>query len=87
MAMSKSPFKFDKTLFSFVTHAELKAAEKAFWLSKTPLERLAATELMRQIAYGYDPLTARVQRTLTVISLKDLKRPKRWSRRKKNPED
>jgi hypothetical protein len=68
--MAKSPFKLNKTLFSFATHAELKAAERMFWLSKTPLERLAATELMRQINYGYDPLTARVQRVLTVVELK-----------------
>jgi hypothetical protein len=69
--MAESSFKFDKTVFSIGTHAELKAAEKAFWLSKTPQERLAATELMRQINYGYDPLTDRVQRVLAVIELEE----------------
>jgi hypothetical protein len=38
--------------------------EKAFWLSKTPLDRLEAVELLRQIAYGYDPTTTRLQRLL-----------------------
>jgi len=38
--------------------------EKAFWLSKTPLDRLEAVELLRQIAFGYDPTTTRLQRVL-----------------------
>jgi hypothetical protein len=39
--------------------------DKAYWLSKTPEERLAALELMRQIIYGYDHSTApRLQRVL-----------------------
>ncbi len=38
--------------------------EKAFWASKTPLERLEAVELYRQIAYGYDSSSARLQRVL-----------------------
>jgi len=40
--------------------------EKAYWLSKTPYERLQAAELMRQIVYGYDPSTTRLQRVLEV---------------------
>jgi hypothetical protein len=66
-ALSKSSFKFEKTITSFESHEESKVAERAFWHSKTPLERLEATELMRQINYGYDPFTDRVQRVLTVI--------------------
>jgi hypothetical protein len=61
------PYKLDKTVISIGTHAELKAAEKAYWLSKSPLERLEAAELMRQINYGYNPLTDRVQRVLTIL--------------------
>jgi hypothetical protein len=38
--------------------------EKTFWLSKTPLERLEAVELYREIAFGYDPFTTRLQRVL-----------------------
>ncbi|HOD82614.1 MAG: hypothetical protein BWX88_03882 [Planctomycetes bacterium ADurb.Bin126] len=40
--------------------------EKAYWLSKTVDERIEAIEIMRQIAYGYDPLTTRLQRVLEV---------------------
>lgn len=40
--------------------------EKAFWLSKTPEERLLALEYLRQVAYGYDPDTTRLQRVLEV---------------------
>jgi hypothetical protein len=38
--------------------------EKSYWLSKTPYERLEAVELMRQIIYGYDPSSTRLQRVL-----------------------
>jgi hypothetical protein len=40
--------------------------EKAYWKSKSPLERLAALELLRQVIYGYDPATARLQRVFEV---------------------
>ena len=30
-------------------------------------ERLAALELMRQINYGYDPTTARLERVLEIV--------------------
>jgi hypothetical protein len=43
--------------------------EKQFWLSKTPAERLAAVEVMRQSMYGYDPVSTRLQRVLTITSL------------------
>ena len=40
--------------------------EIIYWSSKSPIERLAAIELMRQIIYGYDPATTRLQRVLTI---------------------
>jgi len=43
-----------------------KSDEKSYWLSKTPAERLQAVELMRQIIYGYNPSTTRLQRVLEV---------------------
>ncbi|OLV15733.1 hypothetical protein [Deinococcus marmoris] len=33
-----------------------------FWLTRPPAERLEALELLRQIHYGYDPATTRLQR-------------------------
>ncbi|MBN2449616.1 MAG: hypothetical protein JXR77_04465 [Lentisphaeria bacterium] len=35
--------------------------ERAFWLAKTPEERLEALELLREVAYDYDPTTARLR--------------------------
>jgi hypothetical protein len=43
--------------------------DRAYWLSKTLEERLEALELLRQIHYGYDPTTERLQRVLTVVEL------------------
>ena len=43
------------------------AEEKRFWIEKTPLERLEAVELMRQIVYGYVPTSDRLQRIFTVV--------------------
>jgi len=46
--------------------------DRQYWLSKTPAERFEALELLRQMTYGYDPATARLQRVLEVV-----KRPRR----------
>lgn len=53
----------DKNVFEIVALTD-ESDEKAFWQSKTPTERLAALEFMRQVMYGYDPTTARLQRVL-----------------------
>ena len=57
--------RMDKTAFS-VGRLGDEGDEKAYWRSKSPEERLVAVELMRQILYGYDPSTTRLQRVLTV---------------------
>jgi hypothetical protein len=64
MEMSPIP-KLDKTSLVITSLTE-SSGEKEFWLSKSPNERLAAIETMRQILYGYDPLTTRLQRVLEV---------------------
>lgn len=46
-----------------------KLSDREYWLSKTTQERLEALELLRQIAYGYDPTTERLQRVLEVAQL------------------
>ncbi|MBM3235983.1 hypothetical protein FJZ31_06750 [Candidatus Poribacteria bacterium] len=61
-------FRMDKSVLS-VTSLFDEADEKAYWLSKTPHERLEAVELMRQINYGYNPITSRLQRVLEVAQL------------------
>ena len=60
--------KMDKSAFSVTSILE-KSDDKEYWLSKTPQERLEAVELMRQIVYGYDPTTTRLQRVLEVAKL------------------
>jgi hypothetical protein len=55
----------DKKSFSVVSLKD-ESDEKAYWLAKTPQERLEALELMRQIVYNYDPATTRLQRVFTI---------------------
>ncbi len=61
-------FRMDKSILS-VTSLFEESDEKGYWHSKTPHERLEAVELMRQINYGYDPTTTRLQRVLEVAQL------------------
>lgn len=58
----------DKTAFS-VTSLTDEPDEKEYWLNKTPQERLQIVELLRQLNYGYDPTTARLQRVFGVDEL------------------
>jgi len=62
----------DKTAFSVVSLHEADVADKSYWAAQTPRARLETLEFMRQVAYGYDPLTARFERVLEAI-----KRPSR----------
>jgi hypothetical protein len=55
----------DKTRL-LVTALDDDADERAYWLSQSPQKRLLALEQMRQIIYGYDPSTIRLQRILTI---------------------
>lgn len=53
---------------AFSTFEESDEDDRRFWQSKFPGERLAALELMRQSAYGYDDSTApRLQRVLKIV--------------------
>ena len=60
--------RMDKSFFSVASLFD-ESDEKVFWLSKAPHERLEAVELMRQINYGYDPITSRLQRVLEIAQL------------------
>jgi hypothetical protein len=62
------PIRLDKSAVEvFASFKEAEAKDRAYWLSKTPLERLAACELLRQITYGYDPATARLPRSFEIL--------------------
>ena len=49
--------------------------EKEYWQSKSSLERLEAVEILRQRVYGYNPLTTRLQRILSITKLTKTKKP------------
>jgi lipocalin len=66
--MANILIKMDKTAFSVASLYD-ESDEKAWWLSRTPEERLQALELMRQRAYGYDPTSLRLQRVFAVTEL------------------
>jgi hypothetical protein len=61
-------FRLDRTAFEIVSSfEEAEARDREYWLAKTPLERLAACELLRQMTYGYDPVTARLPRSFEIL--------------------
>ncbi len=46
---------FDKTAVRrFTSFEEAEQANRRYWLSRTPLERMQALEHIRQLAWGYD---------------------------------
>jgi hypothetical protein len=61
--------KLDKSAFSVASLTD-ELDEKQYWLSRSPYERLLALEVMRQIVYGYDPSTERLQRVLEIVEHK-----------------
>jgi len=63
--------RLDKTKFEvFSSFEEADAADRAYWLSRTPQERSEALELMRQSTYGYDAQSApRIQKVIEVVKL------------------
>jgi hypothetical protein len=61
-------FRLDKSALT-VTPLSDESEEIEYWRRKSSEERWQAIEQMRQIVYGYDPLTSRLQRVLTVAPL------------------
>ena len=53
-----------------LSREEAEREHRLFWHSKTPAERLAAAEQLRQVAYGYDAATARIQAVVVRTVLK-----------------
>ncbi len=61
-------FRLDKSMLVVTTLSD-ESEEREYWTQRSPEERWLAIEQMRQIIYGYDPLTTRLQRVLTVAEL------------------
>jgi len=57
----------ERVLTTGLTFEQAEREEREYWLQKTPTERLAALELLRQMNYGYDPATARLPRSLKIL--------------------
>jgi hypothetical protein len=60
----------NRAAFSVQTFEEAQQEDRNYWKSRTPDERLAALELCRQIAYGYDPTTRGLSRFFEVVEFK-----------------
>lgn len=58
----KNDIPMDRTVIHKMTLAEAEEdySDIDYWLSQPPAKRLEVLELLRQIAYGYDPDTARL---------------------------
>ena len=59
-----STLKIDRKALSVIALTE-DSGEKAYWLARTPQERLKQMEILRRINYGTES-TARLQRVLEV---------------------
>ena len=64
-------FQVDKSHLSVGDFKSANSDDKKYWLSKSFQERLEAIEYLRQIMFGYDPDTERLQRFLEVVKLSD----------------
>jgi len=58
--------KMDRRALSVVPLAEQDDADTRYWHSKSPHERPEAVEETRQMIYGYDPASTRLQRVLEI---------------------
>lgn len=65
MAIDTNHLKVDRTSM-VISSLDEPTDDSVYWSTKTPIERMAAIELMRQIIYGYDPTSTRLQRVLTI---------------------
>ena len=61
-------WRMDRAVWSVETLAN-QGRDREYWMTRDPAERLAAIELARQIHYGYDPSTARLQRVYSIHKL------------------
>ncbi len=60
----------EPVLVRLLSREEAERQDRVFWHSKTPAERLAAAEQLRQIAYGYDAVAARIPAIAEFTELK-----------------
>jgi hypothetical protein len=61
--------RIDRTKFKFATFQEADFDDVAYWMSKTPTERVEAIEYLRRWVYGEDQVDARLQRVFEFAQL------------------
>ena len=61
--------RLDRSAYEVVS-LESASGDAEYWRARTPEERMRALELLRQIFYGYDPATARLQRVFEIAERK-----------------
>jgi hypothetical protein len=64
MLTREEMLKIDRTAIKVTSIKE--SDDNEFWQSRPPAERLVALELLRQIAYSYEPDSIRLQRVLEI---------------------
>lgn len=57
----------DRYALSFATLEESDTDDLSYWLTKLPIERLMALEVLRQQSYKNDSTSPRFQRLLEII--------------------
>jgi hypothetical protein len=67
MAKMIDTVRMDRTAFQAMTFEEPERADREYWWSRPPEEHWNMTELLRQIAYGYDRATFRIPRPINVL--------------------
>jgi hypothetical protein len=58
--------RLDRTAFSVVSMKDAAQEDKEYWRTQPTRARLQAVELMRQVFYGYNPISDRIERVLEV---------------------
>lgn len=56
----------DRSAFSVTSLQNQDEEEREYWARLNPTERIRALERSRQIVYGYDPASTRLQRVLEI---------------------
>ena len=70
--MEDNLFKLDRTAFKIRKHGDEIEQNRAFWLSRTPAERLSAAWYLSCRAFGLDPFeNPRLDRTAFSIRKRD----------------
>ena len=63
--------RLNKGILTTVDLEEGESSDRAYWHSREPLERIRAVEIHRRMVYGEDRATARLQRRLETIDMKE----------------